>query len=47
MGLESRFYIGKSFAAVKVRLPGSKEVEVGAVYEENGLSHCEKRPTGG
>lgn len=41
MGFKPRFYIGKSFAAVEVRLPGSKEVEVGTIYEEDGLSHRE------
>lgn len=42
MGLKPRFYIGKSFGTVDVRFPGSKEVEVGTIYEEDGLGHCGK-----
>jgi hypothetical protein len=42
MGLEPRFYVGKSFRTIYVRLSGSKEVEVRTIYKEDGLGHCER-----
>ena len=40
MCLKPRFYVGKSFGTIEVRFPGTKEVEVGTINEEDGLGHC-------
>lgn len=47
MALEPIFYVGKGFGTIDMRLPGSKEVEVGAIYEEDGLGHCGRGEGGG